>query len=190
MNFKKLVQVVNYMMAKYDYRLNYTKLIKLLYLADRECLDRYCFAISGDTYCSMQKGIVLKGLYDFVSGNGNVDEQTKWNSFFEKDKENDHSDLISIAKDSIGDEELSDGEAEILDEVDNRYHDKDCNYLVDEVIHKLPEWDKNVKRNDAIALDKRIILKYLGKSDEEIDELISLERSCDEMNKLFGVDDA
>ena len=45
MNFKKLVQVVNYVLAKDDYRLNYTKLIKLLYISDRECLDKWDFAI-------------------------------------------------------------------------------------------------------------------------------------------------
>ncbi|MCA6072137.1 MAG: SocA family protein [Endomicrobium sp.] len=66
MNFKKLVQVVNYVLAKYDYRLNYTKLVKLLYISDRECLDKWGFAISGDSYHSMKQGPVLSRLYDFI----------------------------------------------------------------------------------------------------------------------------
>jgi hypothetical protein len=44
---------------KYEHRLNYIKLIKLLYLADKESLKNSTHAITGDTYISMKNRHVL-----------------------------------------------------------------------------------------------------------------------------------
>jgi uncharacterized phage-associated protein len=172
-------------MSKYDYQLNYTKLIKLIYLADRECLEKHGIAISGDTYCSMPQGVVLSGLYDFILDKADNDNQKQWNACFVKDGYN----LLSLIKDDKNHDELSRAQVRILDDVDRRFHDKDCWHLVDDVIHKLPEWDKRAKElNTSFPLEKSVILKKLGRSDDEIDELISLERCLDEMDELYGVD--
>jgi len=40
MNMRKVIQVVGHLLQKYSGRLNYTKLIKLLYLADRKALSK------------------------------------------------------------------------------------------------------------------------------------------------------
>jgi hypothetical protein len=46
MNLTKIIQIVHHLLAKNGYRLNYTKLIKLLYLADREALSLWDSSIS------------------------------------------------------------------------------------------------------------------------------------------------
>ena len=48
MNIDKLIQIANYILKKYDFSLNYTKLIKELYLADRECIKRTGWSMTGD----------------------------------------------------------------------------------------------------------------------------------------------
>ena len=58
-NLEKLIQACNYLLKKNNYSLNYTKLIKLLYLADKESLKGAIQTISGDTYVSMDNGPVL-----------------------------------------------------------------------------------------------------------------------------------
>lgn len=179
MNFKKLVQVVNYVMAKYDYRLDYMKLIKLLYIADRACLERWSFAITRDSYCSMKNGPVLETLYSLIKGDG--ERQKEWDKLFDKDG---YDLVVKIKCDDYG--KLSRGETEIIDSVDKKYHDKDKWYLVDEV-HKFPEWNKETAiNNTSVPLTMSDILRVLGRSEEEIDELVSLERTHDEMIKLFG----
>jgi hypothetical protein len=85
MNFNKLVQIVNYVLKKYDYRLNYTKLIKLVYIADRESLSCWGFAISGDNYCSAPKGPILSGLLDLIRERYQDEfKQVEWKTAFYK----------------------------------------------------------------------------------------------------------
>ena len=62
MDIKKVVQVVGYILSKYQGKLNYTKLIKMLYLADRESMRQTGYPITGDNYVSMPRGVVLSGM--------------------------------------------------------------------------------------------------------------------------------
>ena len=64
MQIDKLIQTVSYLLKKYDYSLNYTKLIKELYLADRESIRRSGWSITGDSYRNLPYGPVLVNLYD------------------------------------------------------------------------------------------------------------------------------
>ncbi|MDR3243904.1 MAG: SocA family protein [Elusimicrobiota bacterium] len=183
MDFKKLVQMVNYVLAKYDFSLNYTKLIKLLYLSDRLCLERWDFAISGDEYFSMPKGPVLSGLFDFIRNKGNADKQVEWNNSFDIIK----WDIVSNIKKDCSYDKLSKAEKMILDEIDNKYHDKDIWYLVNDVAHKLPEWDKEAqKHGTSIPLEYRTILKALGKSEEEIENILKLKETCEIGRRLLN----
>jgi uncharacterized phage-associated protein len=171
MNFTKLVQVVNYVLAKYDYKLNYTKLIKLLYIADRQFIDKCNFAITGDTYCSMPHGPVLSELYNYINGTGEPLKQGEWNAYFYRDG----YDLISRIEKKCAYDEFCKAEIQMLDEVDKKYHDKDYSVLINEV-HKFPEWDKTTRQtHSSIPIKKADILKFLGRTDEEIAEIAELE---------------
>jgi uncharacterized phage-associated protein len=187
MNFNKLVQVVNYVLSKFDYKLNYTKLIKLLYLADRESLKRWDFAISGDSYCSMPKGPVLSGLLDLVKGKYDDGlKQIEWNLTFYKSG----YDLVSRFEDKFSVDELNDAETEILDEVSETYRDKSYTELI-ELVHTFKEWNSEAERlNTSLILEKKAILKSLGKTDEEIENILQTEESlaqCEENFRAKGL---
>ena len=62
MNLSKLIQVVYYLLKKYDYFLNYTKMIKILYLVDRTSLAELGETITGDEFYAMDNGPVLSKL--------------------------------------------------------------------------------------------------------------------------------
>jgi len=178
MNLKKLYQTVNYILAKYKYRLNYTKLIKLLYIADRICLEKYNFAISGDKYCSMPQGLVLSNLYEFINRQNNIE----FNSLFIKNG----YDLISIPEKKYPFDELCEAELEILDEVDKKYHNFTWQELVDDVVHKFPEWDKRAQiQNTSIDLQKYVLLEKLGKTKKEIEEILKDEESSQQIENSF-----
>lgn len=181
MNFKKLVQIVNYVLKKYDNRLNYTKLIKILYIADRECLSRWDFAISEDSYASMDQGVVLSGLYDFIRGRISDSRQIEWQNYFYKEG----YDLVAKIGNEPSCDELSDIEKDIIDEVDSKYHSNDWTYLVDEVVHKFPEWVevKEQVKETSLPLKKEKILSVLGRKEEEIKKIIALENNCSSIEK-------
>ena len=55
-NEKKTTQVAALFIKKHGRPLNYTKLIKLLYLTDREALSRWERPLTGDSYVINAKG--------------------------------------------------------------------------------------------------------------------------------------
>ncbi|GHT24644.1 hypothetical protein AGMMS49953_07600 [Endomicrobiia bacterium] len=185
MNLEKIIQIVNYVLQKYDFSLNYTKLLKLLYIADRECLDRWNFTISEDNYAAMKQGMVLSGLYDFIRGNADKLSQVKWDSYFYRD----NYDLRSRHRENCSYDELSEAEKEMLDEVDKKYHFESWQYLVNEVVHKFPEW-KEVEDeigNSSLKIEKEKILSVLDRDEREIKEIISSENAYEKCkNDLKG----
>jgi uncharacterized phage-associated protein len=172
MNIKKLIQAVNYVLSKNNYQMDYLKLIKLLYIADRECLAKYDFAITDDTYVSMKKGPVLETLYGYIKGKGN--NQKEWNTAFSTQKYS----LRSKDK-GLNIDELCEAEIDILDTVEKTYHNTGQWDLVKKS-HSFPEWNEDAaKYNTSIPLSKADILKAVGKNDKEIKELLDNEQAVE-----------
>src|SRR5688572_28382921 len=57
-------------------QIKYIRLIKLLYMADREAWTRYGRPITGDTYVAMEHGPVLSQTYDQIRAEGEAEEPT------------------------------------------------------------------------------------------------------------------
>ena len=111
-NIEKLIQACNYLLKKSNGVQNYTKLIKLLYLADKESLKNSLQTITGDTYVSMDNGPVLSNLFDLIKGKYHGRAQNLWDSRFIRDG----YDLV-VATDRIPYGELSGFEMKILDDI-------------------------------------------------------------------------
>jgi hypothetical protein len=179
MNIEKLIQVCNYLLKKNNFKLSYTKLIKLLYLADKETLDATGSSITGDTYVSMSNGPVLSQLYDLIRGKyRDRDAQTLWNSRFMADG----YDLIAVT-DRIPCGELSKGEMNILDNVYDRFRDSDYNGMIRYVHANCPEWKDPDGSSAPIAMED--ILKSLGKTEQEIEWILDDQRAFEEENAIF-----
>ena len=58
-NEQKVAQMAAFLLARGKGKMKYLKLLKLLYLADRESMKRNGHPISGDSYVSMDHGPVL-----------------------------------------------------------------------------------------------------------------------------------
>src|SRR6476646_8800293 len=67
-NPRKTVQAAAMLLKLNEQPINYLKLLKLLYMADRIALQRIEQSISGDQYCSMDFGPVLSRVYDAIKG--------------------------------------------------------------------------------------------------------------------------
>ena len=73
----KVAHMVAYFLIKEGGKMPYLKIMKLLYLADREKLLRKGFSMSEDTLVSMDQGPVLSNTLDLIKG---VKREETWNS--------------------------------------------------------------------------------------------------------------
>lgn len=182
MDVEKLIQLTYYLLQKYDNRLNYTKLIKLLYLADREAFKESGVSLSGDVYYSLDNGPVLSGLLDLIHGKySDKDAQNLWNARFAKDS----FDLITVV-DRISLAKLSEFDREILDKIDNQFHDNDYGFLIRYLHDKnnCPEWKNPNGSRFPIKIED--ILANLGKSKDEIDFIMQENALYKEEEKVFA----
>lgn len=170
MNLKKAIQIVSHMLQKYSNRLNYTKLIKLLYIADREALDRWDVPITEDRYTALHNGPIVSEIYDLImERHCDPTAQLQWNSLFPKDG----YDLVGAG--TARRDELSEREEKLLDEIDRKFHSWSYGRLIEHTHNRalFPEWEDPGESSFPIPLRK--ILQALGRNEEEIAEILSNE---------------
>jgi len=172
-NEPKATQAAARLLRNRGGRMSYMKLIKLLYLADREALARWGRPISTDNYVSMDKGPVLSHVFDLITEGPNpAAGDTFWTRHI---SEPEHYE-VALKADPCSDL-LSEAEDELLDEIFARYGSLNRWALVD-LVHTRPEWKD--PHGSAIPIEYADILEAQRKSPEEIraieDELDALVR--------------
>lgn len=117
-NEKRTAQAAAYFLHRAGGRLPLLKLMKLMYLAERESLRAYGEPICGDKPVSMPNGPVLSRTYELMNGWGSQDERG-WNAWIEDRAGHDLAlrDASMIRSPEMDLLELSDGDLEILDKV-------------------------------------------------------------------------
>lgn len=160
-NEKRAAQAAAYLLRLHGGPMEYLKLIKLLYLADRRVFIETGLPITGDRMVSMDHGPVLSGIYDLIKGEWSGDGS--WRAYVGSPQG------YSVRWTGCeGEEELSDGEREALDKVYAQFGQMDFGQLQD-ATHQLDEWHDPHKSSKPI--DPREILASAGLSDTEIDLL-------------------
>ncbi|MDR2479978.1 MAG: SocA family protein [Treponema sp.] len=178
-NIEKLIQACNYLLKKNNFSLNYTKLIKLLYLADKESLKGALQTITGDTYVSMDNGPVLSQLYDLIMGRyRKTDAQNLWNSRFIRDGYN-----LVAATERIPQGELSKFETRILDQIYEQFKNSGVWEMIDYVHNNCPEWKD--PEGSAIAIRPNEILESIGRTPEEIEWILAETSAFEEEERAF-----
>jgi uncharacterized phage-associated protein len=156
----------------------YIRLIKLLYLADRESWRTLGRPITGDEYFAMKYGPVLSRTLDLVKMDN---PEGPWGRIVQRSGPHDVS-LREGPDADLG--PLSDAEIEILKAAHNLYRDLDRWKLCD-LTHLLPEWSEPGKSSRKISPDD--ILNALGKSGEEIEDSRQENIESSYFEALFGV---
>lgn len=136
------------------------KLIKLLYLADREAILTWGRPISTDAYVSMDRGPVLSRVLDLATDGEDPGAPSFWASRITAP-----SNYEIQLRSEAGDDELSDAEVQLLDKIFADHGHKSRWDLVKHT-HTLPEWID--PQGSAIAITFGDILKAGGKSALEV----------------------
>jgi uncharacterized phage-associated protein len=146
--------------------MNYMKLIKLLYLADRKALLDRGWPITGDRMVSMPKGPVLSGVLDLINWGRKRQESSIWLSYISEPLGLNVHLASNITIEDL--DVLSDSERSILDAVYATFGKVDRWSLV-EFTHQLPEWQD--PRGSSIPIDPANILRAEGRSEREISDI-------------------
>lgn len=132
----KLVHVVAFFLQKGGGSMSKLKLMKLLYLSERESLLLFGFGIVSDKLCSLPSGPALVGTAELLSGSFASDELDGWIKH-----SGDHVVELKKSNVSVNDlDELSLSDLEILEKVWENCGKMDKWQIRDYVCHHCPEW--------------------------------------------------
>lgn len=141
-------------------RMSYLKLIKLLYLLDREALLRWGRPVTTDRYVSMDNGPVVSRIYDLIREEPPPGTDPVWSHFISAPS---NYEVSLTAEPEI--DELSPAEESLIEEIFAHYGKLSRWNLVD-LSHDLAEWQD--PKGSAIPIEYRDILRAGKKTESEI----------------------
>lgn len=146
-------------------RMSYMKLIKLLYLAERESLTRFGAPLTYDSYVSMPYGPVLSATLDRIN-----EPEMYENGYWEKyiGPKRNYEVALNDPKADAPRDQLSPAEEALIDEIFQRYGHMSRWELV-EFTHTLPEWTDPEGSSLPITPDE--ILLSEGYTEEDVAEM-------------------
>ena len=160
-NERKTTQVAASFIKLSGGRLNYMKLIKLMYLADRQALLNWGRPITYDSYFSLKHGPILSTTLDLITEGKQPNSDHIWFKYVSKPDGYE----VTLHENCCPDD-LSKAEERLISQIFLEYGHFDQWELVEHLHSVLPEW-KNPGRS-SIPISYRDILSAGGKSEGEI----------------------
>lgn len=146
--------------------MSYMKLLKLLYLVDREALLRWGRPVSTDRYVSMDRGPVLSKTLDIISEGAEDHVGRTWAEYISP-LLGDHE--VELLRKDPPRDELSRAEEKLIGEIFEKFGRLTRWQIVDHV-HTLPEWID--PHGGAISIEYRDILRAGNKTEIEIESIL------------------
>lgn len=181
---EKVAQMAAYLLLKRGGRMAYLKLMKLLYLANRQSMIRHGRMMGEDKLYSMPHGPVMSTTLDLIRGRADID-----GDYWYRLIKTDHHDVClrtdprEMDADEVFDE-LSRADIRILDEIYaqyghmNRYELRDMTHLR----NVCPEWHD--PHGSRTLIDVREIFIDAGKTPEEVENILRSMRESQELKKF------
>ncbi|AVI66961.1 hypothetical protein CKQ84_14305 [Shewanella sp. WE21] len=178
----KVAQMSAFILHLNGQKMSYLKLIKILYLAEREAVSRWGDSMSGDNFVSMPHGPVLSLTYNLITGGSRM-ESDGWNKFISGCANYEvSSNLTNPDRDDW--DELSDAELAIIESIFNKFKHLTRWELVDYTHDNCKEWIDPKGSSAPISLEK-IIYATCDKS--KTAALISFSKSMNELSDARSI---
>jgi uncharacterized phage-associated protein len=161
-NEQKVTEAAAFLLELRGGCMHYIKLLKLLYIADRQAFAEWGVPISNDNYVSMDSGPVLSQTYNLIKDGGRF-----WSEYISAPF-GDYEVELSIPLQKR--KKLSLAEEEILKKVFTEYGYENRWTIVD-YMHTLPEW-KN-PGGSSIPISISDILQALNEPEQNIQAIIA-----------------
>jgi uncharacterized phage-associated protein len=181
-NERKAAQIAAWFLRRQGGRMAHLKLIKLMYLADRQAMDEYGFPITGDLAVSMPHGPVLSMTLNYVNGDIESGEDG-WEAWI-SDRA-DHEIALRerpAGRDAL--DELSDADIGVLETTWRRFGAMTKWQLRDYTHDHCPEWQD--PQGSSIPIPYERIFEALGRSKEAAAQLAERIKEQQAVERTFA----
>lgn len=158
--------------------MSYMRLLKILYIADRESLKETGQPMTGDQVVAMVHGPVLSAVYNLIKG-----EQRSWSVWSAYFRKNGYR--IEMIDDP-GNGKLSKYEIGKLRELTKTYEDKNEWDMID-IVHEFEEWKRNNPGKSSRPIPLEDILGAIGRA-EDLNDIVQDSRDREAFDRLFAGD--
>ena len=174
--FDKVLQAAGVLLQFAGGRMEYIRLLKLLYISDREMVAETCSPITGDRAVAMKHGPVLSQVYDLIKGN--AAKSGDW-SYYVTTANHD-----VVLNRPVPRGKLSIAEIEKLQQVSQRFNDH-SEWDICDVTHTFEEWQSHYTDGTSTTIPWEEALKAQGRADK-ISLVADKERLRREFDEAFG----
>jgi uncharacterized phage-associated protein len=179
LDVEKAIQAVGVLLRREGKRASRLRLLKLLYIADRTCLQKTGSAIVGSKIVAMRHGPVHSAVLDLIKG-VHIDEPA-WSRHFR----NVGRDVVMEEEPEVG--RLSRWEIELLNQVvDERIELSDWD--VAEETHGFEEWKKSYpdpSENTSRPIPLELLIAAVGRHADEA-EIVQDMKDSEAFNRFFA----
>ena len=176
-NPHKAIQAAGVLLRFERNRMSYTRLLKLLYIADREAIKDHGLPILGSKAVAMDHGPLHSDVYNLIKG---IHEKTPiWSRYFAT------TGYRVEAVDQPENGLLSEYEIAKLQAVSEKYAPFSDEEICDQMTHTFAEWIKNHQSGTSRPIQLEDIMDAVGRSGDKaaiLDDINELE----EMDKIFS----
>ncbi|MDR3741714.1 MAG: Panacea domain-containing protein [Terracidiphilus sp.] len=173
---KKATEAAAFLLKLRGGKMSYLKLIKLLYLADREALRRWGFSITNDRHVSMPHGPVVSNTYNLMIEDT---EKPFWAHYISAPL----GDYELELRGECPTDKLSRAEERLLTEIFSEFGQMN-RWALRDYTHGLPEWrDPN---GSSLPISVRDILEAQGVSVQDISDITDDLNQADKADQLLG----
>lgn len=181
-NERKAAQIAAWFLRQEGGRMPHLKLMKLMYLADREAMAQFGFPLTGDLVVAMPHGPVLSLTLNYINGDLESSEDG-WESWI-SDRENHEVALLQrpAGRDELN--ELSPADFDVLTKVWQRFGGMSKFQIRDYTHDHCPEWDDPQGSSKPISFQR--IFEALGRTHEEAAALAARIEEQRNIDRVFA----
>lgn len=161
----RVTQMAAYLLKKRGGRMAYIKLLKLLYLVERQAMAKWGESISGDLFVSMPHGPVLSQTYDLIKGD--AQSPCPWNKLIKGETNYEVSLVHNIEIEDL--DELCAAEIKILDQIFENFGRMSRFEIVKYTHDYCAEWDD--PQGSSFPIRPESIFRAMGKNDDQVQKL-------------------
>lgn len=179
-NERKAAQLAAFLLTRAKGEMYVLKLMKLLYIVDREAFKELGHPVTYDCYVSMDNGPVLSRTYNLMNGM-EWDCAGYWTAMISDREDNKLrvSDDCEVASDALSKAELA-----IADRVFEEFG-RIPRFDLARMTHSFPEWQD--PQGSSLPIPYESILQAVGYDNEEIADITSRLAQQEAADRLFNV---
>ena len=177
---RRAAQMAAFMLLRRGGEMSHLKLMKLLYLADREAIKRYGRSISEDNAVAMPHGPVLSMTLDLMNGSY-APTAGGWDTWISAKADHQVSLVANPGVDDL--DELSAADLEVLDAVWQQFGHMDRWQIRDWTHSNCPEWKDPEGSSNPIT--KEDLYTAVGYPPETVSELLDDFKKHQEIDGIF-----